>query len=86
MYNHYSKLKQLTELYPDYKILKIDEPTKTKRWDGEYNYYDHYYRLVDNSGQYIKYGKFQQLDTLASVLKVDISILENKIIHDILKK
>ncbi len=81
MYNHYSKLKRLTTAYPDYRIIRIDSPTKTKRFNGEYNYYDYYYRLVTNDGEHIKYGKFQQLDKLASTLNVDISILESKIIN-----
>lgn len=82
MYNHYAKLKTLIETYPDYRIIKIDQPTTTKRFNGEYNFYDHYYRLVDSHGQHIKYGKFQQLDKLASVLKVDVKYLETKIIND----
>lgn len=80
MYNHYSKLKKLTLAYPDYKILKVNQPTKTKRFNGEYNYYDHYYRLVTNDGEHIKYGKFQQLDKLASILEVDLGELEARII------
>lgn len=80
MYNHYSKLKRLIEANPSYRIKRINKPTTTKRFNGEYNYYTHYYRLIDANGDYIKYGKFQQLDKLASILKVDQAILESKII------
>ncbi len=82
MFNHYHKLKRLIAQYPKYQILKINKPTKTKRFDGEYNYYDYYYRLVNADGTNIKYGKFQQLDKLASVLQVDIGELEAKVIEE----
>lgn len=80
MYNHYSKLTRLIEQHPDYRIIRINEPTKTKRFNGEYNYYDHYYRLVDGQGNYIKYGKFQQLDKLAEYLKIPIEELAKRLI------
>ncbi len=82
MFNHYHKLKMLISQYPEYQILKINKPTKTKRFNGEFNYYDYYYRLVTPDGKHIKYGKFQQLDKLASVLQVDIAELEAKIIKE----
>lgn len=80
MFNHYAKLKRIIEAYPDFKIIQIDEPTTTKRFDGQLNYYDHYYRLVTVDGSYIKYGKFQKLDKLAQVLGVSIESLEARII------
>lgn len=80
MYNHYVKIKRLTETYPDYQILLINKPTTTKRFNGELNYYNHYYRLVDSKWNHIKYGKFQQLDKLAKLLDIPIEQLEDKII------
>ncbi len=80
MFNHYARIKQLTNEYPDYQILLINKPTTTKRFNGDFNYYDHYYRLITKDGEIIKYGKFQQLDKLANILQVDIKVLEDKII------
>ncbi len=85
MFNHYARLKTLIEANPDYQILLINKPTKTKGFNGEYNYYDHYYRLITQDGRIIKYGKFQQLDKLAKILDVDIHKLESKIIYDNIK-
>lgn len=82
MYNHYSKLTRIINSYPDYKIIRINEPTTTKRFNGEYNYYDHYYRLIDVDGQHLKYGKFQQLDKLADYLNVPVEELLAKVIND----
>ncbi len=82
MFNHYHKLKRIIIENPEYQILKINKPTKTKRFNGEFNYYDYYYRLITADGKYIKYGKFQQLDKLASILQVEIGDLEAKIIEE----
>ncbi len=82
MFNHYYKLKRIISEHPEYQILKINKPTKTKRFNGEFNYYNYYYRLITPDGNHIKYGKFQQLDKLASILQVDIGDLEAKIIEE----
>ncbi len=82
MFNHYVKLKRIIEANPNYRIILIDEPTTTKNYNGETLYYDYYYRLVDPEGNHLKYGKFQQLDKLASTLNLDVSELEKRIIKE----
>ena len=75
-FNHYAKLARIiATLDEGWYIRRIDEPTSTTRFDGTTNQYDHYYRIVDVSGQIVPYGKFQQLDKLASVLTLDVSEL-----------
>ena len=75
-FNHYAKLARIiAELDEGWYIKRIDEPTVTRRFDGTTNRYDHYYRISDQSGQLVRYGKFQQLDKLASVLSLDVSEL-----------
>lgn len=70
-FNHYAKLKRiLAEQPPGWYVKRIDEPTRTKNFRGEQINYEHYYRLYADDGTMIKYGKFQQLDKLASVLGV----------------
>ncbi len=80
-FNYYAKLKRVINELDEYQIVKIDKPAKTKKFNGEYNYYEHYYKICNNK-QYIKYGKFYQLDKLANTLKVDILELEQKIITE----
>ncbi len=75
-FNHYAKVARLIATLQDgWYIRRIDEPTTTMRFDGSKNSYDHYYRIVDSSGRDIPYGKFQQLDKLASILARDVSDL-----------
>ncbi len=74
-FNHYAKVANIYLQNPTCYIKVINQPTKTTRFDGGYNYYSHYYRLVDQDGHDIKYGKFQQLDKLAKILKVEIDDL-----------
>ncbi len=80
-FNHYAKLKRIIDAQPDgWYIKRIDQPTTTTNFRGETRRFDHYYRLYDSGGQPIKYGKFQQIERLASVLKV--SAEELPIIYD----
>ena len=75
-FNHYAKLKRLIELEPlGWYIVRIDEPTTAQSFRGEVRHFDHYYRLYSADGAPIKYGKFQQLDRLASILGIDASDL-----------
>lgn len=81
-FNHYAKIKAILNDYEidEWYIVKINEPTQTKKFNGELNYYSHYYRIYETkTNQPIPYCKFQQLDRLASVLKIDLPILELKI-------
>lgn len=68
-FNHYAKIKRILAEQPDgWYIRRIDQPTTAKNFKGEEVYYDHYYRLYAVDGSQIKYGKFQKIDKLASVL------------------
>lgn len=74
-FNHYAKLKRILQDYPDWYIVRINEPTVARTFKGEARTFDHYYRLYDAQSQPIKYGKFQQLDRLAAVLDIPVSEL-----------
>lgn len=69
-FNHYAKLKRLTEQHPGWYVVKVNEPTTAKSFAGEVRHFDHYYRLYSKDGQPIPYGKFQQLDRFAQVMGV----------------
>ena len=71
-FNHYAKLKRILATEPDgWYIRRIDEPTKALNFKGETTHYDHYYRLYHADDTPIKYGKFQKIDKLASILAID---------------
>lgn len=75
-FNHYAKLKRIVdEQPPGWTIRLIDRPTKAQNFRGESVEFPYYYRLYDHKGQQIKYGKFQQIERLASVLGVPVEAL-----------
>ena len=75
-FNHYAKLKRILDAEPvGWYIRRIDEPTTAQTFRGELRHFDHYYRLYHADGTVIKYGKFQQLDRLATALGVPIEAL-----------
>lgn len=75
-FNHYAKLKRILDAEPvGWYIRRIDEPTTAQTFRGELRHFDHYYRLYNVGGTAIKYGKFQQLDRLATALGVPIEAL-----------
>ena len=75
-FNHYAKLKRiLDQQQPGWYIRRIDEPTSAKTFQGETREFDHYYRLYDAHDEPIKFGKFQQIDRLASALGVPVDAL-----------
>lgn len=75
-FNHYAKLKRILEGQPSgWYIKRINQPTKAQNFKGEVRTFDHYYRLYSVDGLPIKYGKFQQLDRLAKVLKLPVTSL-----------
>lgn len=75
-FNHYAKLKRILDAEPaGWYIMRIDEPTTSQTFKGELRTFDHYYRLYSNDDQPIKYGKFQQIERLASALKVPVEAL-----------
>ena len=82
-FNHYAKLKRIiNKLEPDWYIRKINEPTSSKSFKGETRHFGHYYRIYDSSNTPVKFGKFQQIDRLASVLGVspaDLPLVETLI-------
>lgn len=70
-FNHYAKLQRILASEPEgWFIRRIDKPTVAQNFKGEKIRYDYYYRLYHADGSQIKYGKFQKLDKLASVLDV----------------
>ncbi|MCA9339244.1 hypothetical protein KC939_02765 [Candidatus Saccharibacteria bacterium] len=78
-FNHYAKIKQVLEQEPSgWYIKRIDQPTSARKFNGETRYFDHYYRIYSANDEPIKYCKFQQIDLLAKVLKIDVSELPIK--------
>lgn len=75
-FNHYAKIKRILEAQPPgWFIKRIDQPTSAKKFNGETVNYDHYYRIYSHDGDEIKYGKFQKIDMLASILNVSVEEL-----------
>lgn len=76
VFNHYAKLCRIIETEPPgWYIVRIDEQTTARNFRGEIRHFDHYYRLYHADGTPIRYGKFQQLDRLATALGCDESEL-----------
>lgn len=75
-FNHYARLKKIVESQPEGWVIKqINEPTNVKNFKNETVAFDYYYRLYDASGNPIRFGKFQQIERLASVLSVPVEAL-----------
>ena len=72
-FNHYAKIKRILAQQADsWYVVKINQPTSAKKFNGETIQYDHYYRVYDSSNEPIKYCKFQQLDRFAAALSLPI--------------
>lgn len=75
-FNHYAKLRRIIDtLEPGWYIMRIDEPTKSQKFNGEVVWFNHYYRIYDKYGAQVKFGKFQQLERLASALQTPVEAL-----------
>ena len=75
-FNHYAKIQRILEQQPSGWVIKrINEPTSAKSFSGKITNFTHYYRIYDYKNEPIKYCKFQQIDRLASILKVPIEAL-----------
>lgn len=74
-FNHYAKIKRILESHSDWYIVRIDEPTSAKKFNGETVHFDHYYRVYSADGQPIKYCKFQQLERFAAAMKLPVESL-----------
>jgi len=75
-FNHYAKIKQILSQQPDgWIIRRINEPTKAKNFKGETVEFPYYYRVFSNDGAMIKYCKFQQIELLAKILKMNVEDL-----------
>lgn len=75
-FNHYAKLKRIIEQLPDgWYIRRIDQPTIAKGFNGEMKHFSHYYRLYTVDGCVVKYGKFQQIERLATTLGIPVEEL-----------
>ncbi len=81
-FNHYARLQRiLAGLQDGWYIRRINTPTTAVTFGGETRQFDHYYRLFTADGTQVKYGKFQQLDRLAQVLKMspdDLPVVEGE--------
>lgn len=75
-FNHYARLKKILENEPEgWVIRRIDEPTSVKNFKNETVEFDHYYRIYSFDGSPIQYGKFQQIERLASALSMPVEAL-----------
>lgn len=75
-FSHYAKIKAiLSTQSKGWYIIKINETTQSKNFRGDIVRFPYYYRIYDSSGNPIKYCKFQQIDRLASVLKLPVEDL-----------
>jgi hypothetical protein len=75
-FNHYAKIKRILDEQPaGWVIHKIDEPTRSLSFKGELREFQYYYRIYDAQDNPIKYCKFQQIELLASVLKMPVEAL-----------
>lgn len=75
-FNHYAKIKRILDHHSGGWIIKrIDEPTSAQNFKGELIHFDHHYRIYDESGEPIKYCKFQQIERLAKILEVSVEDL-----------
>ena len=79
-FNHYAKIKRILDQHRgEWHIVKINEPTSAKKFNGETMHYDYYYRVYDQHNQPIKYCKFQQIDRFAAAMGTpveDIYVIE----------
>lgn len=75
-FNHYAKLKRILDDQPSgWYIRRINEPTTSQTFRGDKVSYPYYFRLYSATDEQIPFGKFQQLDRLASVLKLPVEAL-----------
>lgn len=75
-FNHYAKIKHILSLQPSgWIIKKINEPTNAKNFKDEIVNFKHYYRIYSSNNEPIKYCKFQQIERLAKILKVNVEEL-----------
>lgn len=74
-FNHYAKIKRILQSYDGWYIVRIDQPTSAKKFNGETAYFDHYYRVYSADDHPIKYCKFQQLERLAAALQLPVEAL-----------
>lgn len=75
-FNHYARMKQIINQRSDQWIIKrINQPTHAKNFKGETVYFTHYYRIYSDSGEQIKYCKFQQIERLAKILETPVECL-----------
>lgn len=80
-FNHYAKIKCILQSHENWYIMRIDEPTSSKKFNGETVHYDHYYRVYTLDGEPIRYCKFQQIERFASAMKMPVEVLPIVDIH-----
>ena len=69
-FNHYAKIKRILSEYDGWYVVRIDQPTRASKFNGEIVEYDHYYRVYSADSQPIKYCKFQQLERFARTMNI----------------
>jgi hypothetical protein len=70
-FNHYAKIKRIIDQHPGWYVVRINEPTAAKKFNGETVLYDHYYRVYSvSTNASIPYCKFQQLERFARAVQV----------------
>lgn len=75
-FNHYAKIKRiLTSRTDNWVIKRINKPTSAKNFKGETIEYPHFYRIYSESGEPIKYCKFQQIERLSRALGIPVEEL-----------
>ncbi len=74
-FNHYAKIKRILDNEKCWVIKRIDQPTKSKKFNGEIVFYSHYYRIFNSNGEPIKFCKFQQIERLGKILGIPVEEL-----------
>ena len=71
-FNHYAKIERILQSHPGgWYVVRINQPTSAKKFNGETAYYDHYYRVYSTiDDKPIKFCKFQQLDRFAVAMRM----------------
>jgi hypothetical protein len=81
-FNHYAKIKRILSRYSTWHVIRINQATHAKKFNGETVYYDHYYRVYDQNNQPIKYCKFQQIERFAHAMGIPVEELAVVVLRD----
>ncbi len=80
-FNHYAKMKRILASYGNsWYIRRINQSTKTTKFNGETVMYDYFYRVYDINDRPIPFCKFQQLERFSRTMNIpfeDLPIIDN---------